>query len=198
MIALIMAGGKGTRMNNKGEKLLLKYSKPLILYVVDAMKKSNCFSKIIAATSKHAPQTRSLLSNHDIEIFDTPGLSYVSDLNLFLKCYQTDYIFVVPGDMPLLDKQIIKKIITLHDPSNAWTSYLVTNNFLAKFQTSNIYHIIFNDEKYFFTGLSIVNPRKIKDLHYINENYIILNDRRLLTNINTYQDYQSLLPVTFP
>ena len=46
MIGLIMAGGKGTRMNLDNEKLLLEYKKPVIFHVVDSLKESNCFSKI--------------------------------------------------------------------------------------------------------------------------------------------------------
>ena len=38
MIGLIMAGGKGTRMNLDNEKLLLKYKKPVILHAVDSLK----------------------------------------------------------------------------------------------------------------------------------------------------------------
>ena len=45
MIGLVMAGGKGTRMNLDGEKLLLKYKKPIILHVVDSLNDSKCFSK---------------------------------------------------------------------------------------------------------------------------------------------------------
>ena len=55
MIGIIMAGGKGSRMNLDGEKLLLKYKKPIILHVVDSLKQSNCFSKIIAITSSKFP-----------------------------------------------------------------------------------------------------------------------------------------------
>ena len=41
MIGLVMAGGKGTRMNSEKEKLLLEYKKPLVLHVIDALKNSN-------------------------------------------------------------------------------------------------------------------------------------------------------------
>ena len=47
MIGLIMAGGKGTRMNLDNEKLLLKYKKPVILHVVDSLNDSKCFSQIM-------------------------------------------------------------------------------------------------------------------------------------------------------
>ena len=58
MIGLIMAGGKGTRMKlDDEEKLLLNYKKkPVILHVVDALKNSNCFEKIIALTSPKYPK----------------------------------------------------------------------------------------------------------------------------------------------
>ena len=68
MISLIMAGGKGTRMNTKQEKLLLEYKKPVIMHVVDALKNSNCFSRIIAATSSNSPETEKTLRQSGVEI----------------------------------------------------------------------------------------------------------------------------------
>ena len=66
MIGLIMAGGKGTRMKSDDEKLLLHYKKPMILHVIDALKNSNCFEKIIAATSPNSPQTHNILTQNNI------------------------------------------------------------------------------------------------------------------------------------
>lgn len=197
MIALIMAGGRGKRMKITKEKLLLRYNKPLISHVVEALQKSNCFSRIIAATSIHSKQTRLLLSRSHIEILDTPGHGYVLDLNLILKSLN-DYIFIISGDMPLIDKQIIEKIIGLHDTDNVWTSYLVTKNFVTEFQISYSKTITFQNQECVLTGLSIVNSNKIKDLSHIVETYIILNDRRIAVNINTLKDYRSLLPTTLP
>ena len=61
MIGLVMAGGKGTRMNLDDEKLLLKHKKSVILQVVDSLKNSNCFSKILVITSPNSPKTKKLL-----------------------------------------------------------------------------------------------------------------------------------------
>ena len=73
MIGLIMAGGKGSRMNMHDEKLLLKYKQPVILHVVKALQNSNCFSKIVAATSNNSPKTKKLLQENNIETVDTQG-----------------------------------------------------------------------------------------------------------------------------
>lgn len=104
-----MAGGKGTRMTLDGEKLLLKYKKPIILHVIDSLKNSNCFSKILAITSSNSPQTKKLLQEQNIETFDTPGIGYVEDLNLTLKTINDD-VLIISGDLPLLDKHIIQKL----------------------------------------------------------------------------------------
>ena len=93
MIGLIMAGGKGTRMNSNQEKLLLKYKKPIILHVLDALRNSNCFSKIIAATSSNSPETEKLLQESEVDVISTSGKDFVTDLNSVLTKLQ-DSVFV--------------------------------------------------------------------------------------------------------
>ena len=101
MISLIMAGGKGTRMDTKQEKLLLEYKKPVIMHVVDALKNSNCFSRIIAATSSNSPETEKTLRQSGIEIISTSGKDFVSDLNFVLKQLD-DPVFITSGDLSLI------------------------------------------------------------------------------------------------
>ena len=96
MIGLIMAGGKGTRMQSDKEKLLLEYKKPLVLHVVDALKNSNCFEKIIAVTSPNSPQTQKILTENDVKILETLGDNFVSDSYSILKILDV-FVFVTSG-----------------------------------------------------------------------------------------------------
>ena len=97
MIGLVMAGGKGTRMNLDNEKLLLKYKKSIILHVTESLKDSNCFSKILALTSSNSPKTKKLLQENNIEIFNTNGIGYAEDLSLILQS-TNDSVLVTSGD----------------------------------------------------------------------------------------------------
>jgi len=191
MIALVMAGGKGTRMNLGNEKLLLKYKKPVILHVIDSLKNSNCFSKILAITSPNSPKTKKLLQENNIEIFDTPGIGYVEDLNLALQNID-EQVLITSGDIPLLDKEIIQKITSQHDVQKVWTSILTTKNFLTTLDIQSNYFIYFNNQECCFTGISLVNSEKISSLDNLDENYIIINDKRIALNLNTKQDYDLL------
>ena len=191
MIGLVMAGGKGTRMNLDDEKLLLKFKKPIILHVIDSLKNSNSFSKIIAVTSCNSPKTKKLLEENDIETFDTSGIGYVEDLNSTLRIIN-DHVLVTSGDLPLLDEEIIKKITNQFNPKKIWTSILVTNKFLTTLGLKSDCSVDFNGQTCYYTGISLVNSEKISSLENMDENYIIIDDKRIAFNLNSKQDYDLL------
>jgi len=191
MIGVIMAGGKSTRMDLDHEKLLLKYRKPIILHVIDALIESKCFSKVIAITSSNAPKTRALLEKSSVEIFDTSGNGYVDDLNKALISLDDD-VLVCSGDLPFLDSDIIKHIVVTYNPENIWTSLVVTKAFLDSINLSADFLISFKGQQCFFTGISLVNAKKIQNLNFVKEIYQIYNDKKIAFNLNTKQDYELL------
>jgi adenosylcobinamide-phosphate guanylyltransferase len=191
MIGIIMAGGKGSRMNLPEEKLLLKFKKPIILQVAEALTNSDCFSKVIFITSPNSPKTKQLLEKNNYEIFDTPGIGYVEDLNLVLKSLN-DSVLIVSADLPLLDEEIIKKIVNLYDPNNKWTTILVTKNFLKSLGLSSDYNITFENKLCNYTGISMINSQQISNLENIEEKFVVVDDKRIGFNINTKQDYDLL------
>lgn len=191
MIGLVMAGGKGTRMNLDSEKLLLQYKKPVILHVVDSLKNSNCFSKILAITSSNSPKTKKLLQENNVETFDTPGIGYVEDLNLTLKTIN-DTVLITSGDLPLLDKEVIQKIVNHYNSQNIWTSILVTNKFLTTLGIESDYFINFDNQECHYTGISLVNSEKVSSFENLEENYVIIDDKKIAFNLNTKQDYDLL------
>ena len=191
MIGLVMAGGKGTRMKSNEEKLLLPYKQPLVLHVIDALKNSNCFEKIIAATSPNSPQTKNILVENNITIIETSGEGFVIDLNNILKQLD-DFVLVSSGDLPLLDGDIIKQIIDNVNHDKTWTSIVTTKSFQNSLNLEPECISKLNDEDYAQTGISIVNASKISNLDTIEEDYLIIDDKRVCFNINTKNEYDLL------
>jgi adenosylcobinamide-phosphate guanylyltransferase len=191
MIGIIMAGGKGSRMKLPEEKLLLEFKKPIILQVAQALTNSNCFSKLIFITSQNSPRTKQLLQQNNYEIFDTPGIGYVEDLNIVLKSLN-ESVFITSADLPLLDSKIIKKIVDFYDPNNIWTTILVTKIFLKSLGLSSEYDITFENQICNYTGISMINTQQISNLENIEEKFVIVNDKRIGFNVNTKQDYNLL------
>ena len=189
-----MAGGKGSRMNIDTEKLLLKYKKPIILHVIDALENSQCFEKIYALTSPNAPKTQKLLEDSQIPIIETNGEGYVKDLNHVLN-ELSGTVLIVSGDLPFLDEFIIKEIITKENSDHDWTSFVVTKDFLESLGLSGEFLVDHNGKRCLYTGISLVNASKINSLDSIKEHYEIINDKKIGFNLNTKQEYD-LLGVT--
>ena len=191
MIGLVMAGGKGTRMNISNEKLLLEYKKPVIFHVIDALKNSHCFSQVIVATSPNSPDTKHVLEQNRIETLSTPGNGYVNDLNFLLQ-KMSGSMFVTSGDLPLLDEEIIQIMTEKFNSKNVWTSFLVSKKFLNSLGLESNLLINSGDIDCVHTGISIINADKIQNLDPVKENYIILDDKRIAFNLNTKKDYELL------
>jgi len=189
MIGLIMAGGKGTRMNSDKEKLLLTYKKPVILHVTTALQESHCFSKIIAVTSPNSPETEKILKETGVDILPSSGDNFVSDLNYALKQLD-DVIFVTSGDLPLLDSNIVKSIIENHESKHTWTSVVTTLAFQKSLGLKPDF--VINDKDFVYTGISIVDAKKIINLDTVNENFFTFDDKRIALNVNTKDDYDLL------
>lgn len=189
MIGLVMAGGRGTRMTLNGEKLLLQYKKPVVLHVVDAMMESECFSDLIAATSQNSPKTQKMLSEYGVRTVRTLGEGYVSDLKHVLSKLDAPTL-VISGDLPLVDSQIIKKIVLLHNKNSVWQSFVVTKKFLQEQKMTAEFHTVCQGQDCYYTGVSIVNPQKITS--NMQEICTILDDKRIALNLNTKYDYDLL------
>ena len=189
MIGLIMAGGRGTRMDSNEEKLLLKYKKPVILHVVDALQDADCFSKIIALTSLNSPNTEKILKETGIDILPSRGESFVSDLNEILQQLD-EMVFVTSGDLPLLDSQIVKTIIDHHEEEQTWTSIVTTLSFQKTLGIKS--DCIVENHDYVQTGISIVDAKKITNLDPVEEKFLVIDDKRIGLNLNTKDDYNLL------
>ena len=194
MIGLVMAGGKGTRMNISNEKLLLEYKKPVIFHVIDALKNSHCFSQVIVATSPNSPDTKHVLEQNRIETLSTPGNGYVNDLNFLLQ-KMSGSVFVTSGDLPLLDEKIIQVITEKFNSENVWTSFLVSKKFLNSLGLESSLLVNSDNIECTYTGISIINVNKLELGNWpspVKENYIILDDKRIAFNLNTKKDYELL------
>ena len=185
-----MAGGKGTRMDISDEKLLLEYKKPIIFHVIDSLKNSHCFSKVFAATSPNSPDTKRVLEQRGIETLTTPGNGYANDLNFLLQ-KMNGFVFVVSGDLPLLDEEIIREMVEFNS-ENVWTSFLLSKNFLNSLGLESNLLVKYDSIECTHTGISIINADEIKNLNPVKENCIILDDKRIAFNLNTKKDYELL------
>lgn len=195
MDVIIMAGGLAQRLNMGEKACVLIENKPLISYVIHALKNSKYIKKIFVSTTINTPKTKELiqLKYPEIVIINNDCGNYVIDMiNSIKESKSKDPIMVIMCDIPLIKSEIIDKIIEEYyiQKKDALSTYVPL--FICK-KIGIIPDTIFKKKDKFIVpvGINILNPIKI-DMEQEDFNYI-LEDERLALNINKKNDLEICL-----
>ncbi len=109
---LVMAGGRGSRMKLQEEKPLLAIcGRPMIEYVLNALKSAKKVDSIIVTVSGHTPKTANMIKESSAKVFETPGTDFVSDCQYAVKKLRLSTVMTISADLPLITSDIIDEII---------------------------------------------------------------------------------------
>lgn len=106
--ALIMAGGKGTRMDLECEKPMIEVNdKPMISHVINALLESQYVDKILVAVSSNTPQTSNFIKDFPVIAIHTSGEGYIEDLSEVLSnrefVEENEVILTIVADLPFIN-----------------------------------------------------------------------------------------------
>ena len=193
--AIVMAGGRGTRLKTPVEKPLFKLqNKPLIKYVLDNLDSSKLIEKIIIATSPNTPKTSAYIENFNHEILDTPGVDYINDLSFILDYFENisgdDILLFINADLPFINGVCIDYILKSYFKSQ--------KEALSTFIPVCVFEDLNLDYEYEYNGLVPVGVNILKSINKIQDDYqLIIEKEELAFNINTLQDAEIADKYTF-
>ncbi|WP_308571677.1 NTP transferase domain-containing protein [uncultured Methanobacterium sp.] len=184
VVAVLMAGGKGTRMNSPQEKPLVKVGeRPLIEYVLQAVGDASLVEEVIVAVSPHTPQTGFYAENQGFKVLKTPGAGYVEDLSFILaqEELKDKVILTVTADLPLLTGQIIDQVIEQYFKSNQPAMSVMVP--VEIFHEHGLQASLVLDNRV-PSGLNILRGKNTEQ----DEEVLVLDKIELALNINSPED----------
>jgi adenosylcobinamide-phosphate guanylyltransferase len=191
--ALVMAGGRGSRMGLPTEKPLLPFlGKPLIDWVAEAIVDAKKVSEFYVITSANTPQTEQHCQSKGWKILHTDAKGYHNDLKQAVSMANlTGPVLTMPSDVPAITGQVLDKIVDSFE--------LCGKDFLAVFVPIKARQdlglsISSTDEYkgvwYAVSGVNIINGTKILSEGKIETSAIITDEPEVLLNINTTKDLE--------
>ncbi len=115
MDALVMAGGRGSRLRMGEKPLVNLFGRPLIDYVVLALEES-LVDRIFVSTTENVPSTRKWAEERDLYVLETGSYGYVPDMiEAVVKSGVKEPIMVIMADLPLVTPEIIDQIIEVYE-----------------------------------------------------------------------------------
>ncbi len=114
--AVILAGGKGRRLDGQDKGLVLYHNKPLIEHILEKIK-TQVSTVLINANRNHASY-----STYGYTVIKDEMLNYQGPLAGFstaMKNVETEYIITLPCDGPLISDDLVARLrrCLKHDPT---------------------------------------------------------------------------------
>jgi adenosylcobinamide-phosphate guanylyltransferase len=187
--ALVMAGGKGTRMALAQEKPLLQVGgKPVVSLVLDALANAKKLDSVVVAVSDYTPKTAAYLADFPVKVLKTPGKEYVSDMGYAVKALKMETVLAIAADMPLITGEIIDDVLAQY--AACGKSALVVAVPLEtkrRLGMSLGYAFDYGGQQVVPAGININDGRRIDDEELEQDVYVV--DRlEVAVNINTVDE----------
>jgi len=191
--ALIMAGGKGSRMGLPVEKPMLPFlGKPLIDWVTKAISEAKNISQFYVVTSANTPETEKHCLEQGWQILRTEAQGYHKDLKQAVsKANLTGPVLTMPSDVPAITGQFLDKVVDEFERCG--------KDFLAVFVPIKARQdlglsISSTDEYkgvwYAVSGINVIDGVKIQSDGKIETSAIITEETEVLLNVNTLKDVE--------
>ncbi len=187
--ALVMAGGKGTRMALHGEKPLLKVGgKSMIEYVLEALKDAEGVDEIVVAVSNHTPDTANFIERYPVRILKTPGKGYISDTRYVVRKLKLRTVLTISADLPLVTSDIIDKVIERYvQCGKPALTVVVPMETRERLGLVGEYALEVGNKRLVPAGINVIDGRRI-DEGELQEEILVIDEEEVATNVNTPHD----------
>ncbi len=189
MLALILAGGNGRRLMMGEKPLVTIGGKPMIGYVIDALRYAGC--EVWVVTSARTPYTQNWCRAQKIEYFRASGAGYIEDIvEAVHDIGETGALITAVSDIPCISAGIIDEVISRYAASgkeacSAWVPVALCR----MTGTRSGYFGIVDGESACPAGLNILRGDLIDREQ--DELRILIRDHRLGFNINTREELEA-------
>ena len=191
VVALVMAGGKGTRMKLAQEKPLIKVcKKPVIQYVIEALKEAKKIDRIIVATTDGTPKTTKLIQELGIETIETPGKDYVSDMGWVVQTLKLGVFLAIAADLPLVKPIMIDEVVERYERcGRPALTVAVPIKIKSKLGMSIEYSFTTMDNREVVpVGLNVIDGSKRYGDEWLDQDIFVSSYKELAVNINTIEE----------
>ena len=192
IVALIMAGGKGTRFGGDTEKPMAQFmGKTLIRRVIEATKESKRIADTIVAVTAYSPKTAQEAAEASVKVVETDGQGYHADLqqavqDANLKCP----VLIISADLPLLSGEFLDEIIGEYEESGKPAlTVLVPEEAFREYGVSAASPFEHERRMYAVSGINIIDGQRI--LEEQKQEVIVSRRPEAVFTVNSLQDLET-------
>jgi len=188
LAALVMAGGRASRMGTKVEKSLLVVSGKSMLRLVIEVLTQTSVDRIVVASSINTPATSIEARRMGVEVLVTPGDGFEEDMRFAIRQLSLGDVLVVSADLPFITAEIVERAVEQYRSSGKPA--------LAVMAKPKAYEEIGSKPQYLFkvdgqdfvpVGINIVDGKRI-DQGELDQTIFVIDSGDVVLNVNTLEE----------
>lgn len=197
IFAIILAAGKGTRMQYDLPKVLFPVNnKPMVHTIIESVQKTICSFCFLVVGFQKEEVIQSTKAFEELGYIDQDqqlgtGHAVMVGKDQILERPE-NHVLVVPGDCPFIDEIVLTELITHHNKTKAAATILTTD-----LKEPGSYGRVIRDEKGSFVKIveskdCNANQLKVTEINsgiYCFEKNVLFNSLRKLNNSNKQNEY---------
>ncbi len=189
--ALIMAGGKGSRMgpDTIEKPMQMIGGKHVIQRVVEAVRGCRLIDDIIVSVSSNTPKTEEFVRDElGVDVICTTGNDFMNDMHTAFEYLDSDFVFSCPSDLPLLRSYTVDRFLGSFRPEMQSAIAVVDKRVVVGAGITPSFTIDIDGSEWVLSGLCISDRRKTLDGVYLDEHYMKTDCIDLAINVNTQHE----------
>jgi len=190
LTALLMAGGRASRMGLAEKPLLEVSGRTMLGRVIDVMEQSSSVNRIVVATSTDTPATTLEAEKLGVETIVTPGVGFEEDMRFAIHKLTLHDVLVVSADLPFLTVDVVERAVQKYRSSGKPALAVMTSlEAYKKLGFKPHYTFKVNEQDLTPVGINIVDGRRIDDGE-LDQTVFIIEPSDALLNVNTPQELE--------
>jgi adenosylcobinamide-phosphate guanylyltransferase len=193
IVALIMAGGKGTRFGGDTEKPMAMFQgKPLIRRVIEAAKESKNISDVYVAVTSYSPKTAQEAKKAEVKVVETDGKGYHEDLQQAVKEGNiAGPVLIVSSDLPLLTGEFLDEIIDKYKKSGKpAVTVMIPEEAFQEYGLTAVSLYEHEGKMYAVSGINILDGNRI--LEEQEQEVVVSKRPEAVFNVNSCKDLETV------
>jgi adenosylcobinamide-phosphate guanylyltransferase len=187
--AVVMAGGKGSRLEVSEEKPLLSVGgKPVIAHVLESLLNARRVDSVVVAVSSRTPKTASYVKQFPVRVVVTPGNGYIPDLQFVVRKLGLGAVLAIVSDLPLITNAVIDDVVERYELcGKPALTVAVPIETKTKLEAGVDYAFDADGKTVVPTGINVIDGRRI-DGGWMEQEVYVLDKDEVAVNVNTAEE----------
>ena len=192
IVALIMAGGKGTRFGGDTEKPMAQFmGKPIIRRVIEATKESKRITETYVAVTSYSPKTAQEAKKASVKVIETDGKGYHEDIQQAIKDANLSCpVLLISADLPLLNGEFLDEIINKYRKlGKPALTVMIPEEAFREYGLSDVSLYEHKGKMYAVSGINIIDGQRI--LEEQEQEVVVSSRPEAVFTVNSLKDLEA-------